>query len=95
MVIPRGHRFAIEFGSAFPQGLVLIGDVAPGNEYQTREDKAAARPLRQKLDQVAGKRQWKATVGVTALAGWVVRLPGRSAAVPATMYAPRRALTVA
>jgi hypothetical protein len=62
MAIPRGHRFAIEFNTAFPQGLVLIGDTAPDNEYQTREDKAAGRPLRQKLDQVTGKRQWKATV---------------------------------
>jgi hypothetical protein len=62
MAIPRGHRFAIEFDTAFPQGLVLIGDVAPDNEYQTREDKAAGRPVRQKLDQVTGKRQWKATV---------------------------------
>jgi hypothetical protein len=42
--------------------LVLIGDVAPDNEYQTREDKSAGRPVRQKADQVTGKRQWKATV---------------------------------
>ncbi|MDQ3763540.1 MAG: hypothetical protein M3460_18500 [Actinomycetota bacterium] len=62
MAIPRGYRFDIEFDKAFPQGLVLIGDVAPDNEYQTREDKAAGRPVRQKLDQVTGKRQWKATV---------------------------------
>jgi hypothetical protein len=40
----------------------MIGDAAPDNEYQTREDKAAGRPLRQKLDEVTGKRQWKATV---------------------------------
>jgi hypothetical protein len=40
----------------------LIGDVAPDNEYQTREDKAADRPVRQKTNQVTGKRQWKATV---------------------------------
>ena len=40
----------------------MIGDVAPDNEYQTREDKAADRPVRQKTDQVTGKRQWKATV---------------------------------
>ena len=39
-----------------------IGDVTPDNEYQTREDKAAGRPVRQKLDQVTGKRRWKATV---------------------------------
>jgi hypothetical protein len=62
MAIPRGHRFDIAFDSAFPQGLVLMGDVTPDNEYQTREDKAAGRPVRQKLDQVTGKRQWKATV---------------------------------
>ena len=40
MAIPRGYRFDIAFDSAFPQGLVLIGDVAPDNEYQTREDKS-------------------------------------------------------
>jgi hypothetical protein len=62
MAIPRGYRFNIKFGNAFPQGLVLIGDVAPDNEYQTREDKAAGRPVRQKLDEVTGTRQWKATV---------------------------------
>jgi hypothetical protein len=60
MAIPRGHRFPIEFDSAFPQGLVLIGDVAPDNEYQTREDKAVGRPVRQKIDNVTGKRQWEA-----------------------------------
>ena len=62
MAIPRGYRFAIQFDSAFPQGLVLIGDVAPDNEYQTREDKAAGRPVRQKIDNVTGERQWRATV---------------------------------
>jgi hypothetical protein len=62
MAIPRAHRFDIEFDSAFPQGLVLIGDVAPDNEYQSREDKAAGRPVRQKIDPVTGQRQWKATV---------------------------------
>lgn len=62
MAIPRGHRFAVEFDGAFPQGLVLIGDITPDNEYQTREDKAAGRPVRQKVDQVTDQRQWKATV---------------------------------
>jgi hypothetical protein len=62
MAIPRGYRFDIEFDDAFPQGLVLIGEVAPDNEYQTREDKAAGRPVRQKIDEVTGKRQWKSTV---------------------------------
>jgi hypothetical protein len=62
VAIPRGYQFSIEFDGAFPQGLVLIGDVTPDNEYQTREDKAAGRPVRQKVDPVTGKRQWKATV---------------------------------
>lgn len=62
MAIPKGHRFGIEFASAFPRGLVLIGDVGPDNEYQSREDKAAGRPVRQKIDSATGKRQWKATV---------------------------------
>jgi hypothetical protein len=62
MAIPRGYRFDIPFDTAFPQGLVLIGDVTPDSEYQTREDKAAGRPVRQKVDDITGKRQWKATV---------------------------------
>jgi hypothetical protein len=62
MAIPRGYRFDIPFDTAFPQGLVLIGDVTPDNEYQTWEDKAAGRPVRQKVDDIIGKRQWKATV---------------------------------
>jgi hypothetical protein len=62
VAIPRGHRFVIEFDDAFSQGLVLIGEVAPDNEYQTREDRAAGRPVRQKIDQVTGRRQWKASV---------------------------------
>jgi hypothetical protein len=60
MAIPRGHRFSISFDEAFPQGLVLIGEVAPDTEYQ--ENKNAGRPARQQVDEVSGKRQWKATV---------------------------------
>jgi hypothetical protein len=62
MAIQKGHRFPIEFGDAFPQGLVLVGELAPDNEYQSREDRAAGRPVRQKVDEVTGKRQWKGTV---------------------------------
>ena len=62
MAIPRGYRFDIAFDSAFAQGLVLIGDVTPDNEYQTREERAVGRPVRQKIDEITGKRQWKATV---------------------------------
>jgi hypothetical protein len=62
MAIPRDYRFPIQFDIAFPQGLVLVGEVAPDNEYHTREDKAAGRPVRQKTDPVTSQRQWKATV---------------------------------
>jgi hypothetical protein len=62
MAISKGHRFPIEFSDAFPQGLVLIGEISADTEYQSREDKAAGRPVRQRIDETSGKRQWKATV---------------------------------
>jgi hypothetical protein len=62
MAIPKGHRFAIEFDAAFPNGLVMVGNIAPDTEYQTREDRTAGRPVRQRIDEATGKRQWKATV---------------------------------
>lgn len=62
MAITRGHRFPIEFGDAFPQGLVLMGAVTPDTEYQSRVDRAAGRPVRQKIDELTGLRQWKVTV---------------------------------
>ncbi|GAA3893264.1 hypothetical protein GCM10022243_67770 [Saccharothrix violaceirubra] len=62
MAITKGHRFPISFDDAFPQGLVMVGDVMPDVEYQTREDKAAGRPARQRMDETTGKRQWKVSV---------------------------------
>jgi hypothetical protein len=62
MAIPKGHRFDIAFDNAFPNGLVMVGSIAPDTEYQTREDKASGRPVRQRIDETTGKRQWKATV---------------------------------
>jgi hypothetical protein len=62
MAIYKGHRFGIDFDDAFPQGLVMVGEVAPDNEYQSREDRAANRPVRQRIDEMTGKRQWKVTV---------------------------------
>lgn len=62
MAISRGHRFPVEFADAFPQGLVLMGELAPDNEYQSREERASGRPARQKVDELTGKRQWKGTV---------------------------------
>ncbi|MGC7103107.1 hypothetical protein ACPZ19_51345 [Amycolatopsis lurida] len=61
MAISRGHRFAIPFDEAFPAGLVMTGEVSPDNEFQSREDKAQNRPVRQRVDEVTGLRQWKVT----------------------------------
>ncbi|MEU3764307.1 hypothetical protein AB0E55_04545 [Amycolatopsis keratiniphila] len=61
MAIEKGIRFSVEHDEAFPQGLVMVGDVAPDNEYQSREDKAQGRPVRQRIDETTGKRQWKFT----------------------------------
>lgn len=62
MAIPKGYRFQIAFDEAFSQGLVLMGEVAPDNEYQSQEDRSRNRPVRQRVDELTGKRQWKATV---------------------------------
>lgn len=62
MAIPKGFRFPIEFDEAFPQGLVMVGEVSPDTEYQSREDRAMGKPARQRVDEVTGKRQWKVTV---------------------------------
>ncbi|MFI5607568.1 hypothetical protein [Amycolatopsis sp. NPDC051903] len=62
MAIDKGHRFGIDFDDAFPQGLVMVGEVSPDNEYQSREDRSAGRPTRQRVDEVTGKRQWKVMV---------------------------------
>ena len=62
MAIPKGHRFTIEFDAAFPGGLVMVGEIAPDTEYQSREDRAAGRPVRQRVDEISGKRQWKVKV---------------------------------
>jgi hypothetical protein len=62
MAIAKGYRFEIPFDVAFPKGLVLIGEVAPDTEYQSQQDRASNRPMRQRVDEVTGLRQWKATV---------------------------------
>src|SRR4051794_4653138 len=62
MAIDKGHRFSVDFDDAFTQGLVMVGEVSPDNEYPSREDRAANRPVRQRVDEVTGKRQWKVMV---------------------------------
>lgn len=58
MAIERTHHFPIEFATAFPQGLVLVGEITPNNEYNS--DRNA--PARQKIDEDTGLREWAATV---------------------------------
>ncbi|TQM83194.1 hypothetical protein FHX81_5612 [Saccharothrix saharensis] len=62
MAISKGYRFPVAFDDAFPQGLVMVGEVMPDTEYQTRDERAAGRPVRQRVDEATGKRQWKVTV---------------------------------
>jgi len=62
MAIDKGYRFSIGFDDAFTQGLVMVGEVSPDTEYQSREDRAAGRATRQRVDEITGKRQWKVTV---------------------------------
>ncbi|MEV7550543.1 hypothetical protein AB0N89_13035 [Amycolatopsis sp. NPDC089917] len=59
MAIEKGIRFSVDHDDAFPQGLVVVGEVSPDNEYQSREERAQGRPTRQRVDEVTGKRQWK------------------------------------
>lgn len=61
MAIAKGQRFPIEFGVAFPRGLVLVGDIEPDNEYQSQEDRQRGREVRQRIDVQTGKRIWKGT----------------------------------
>ncbi|GAB3909088.1 hypothetical protein ACFQ1S_05900 [Kibdelosporangium lantanae] len=89
MAIFKGHRFSIDFDQAFRQGLVMLGEVSPDNEYQSREDRAAGRPVRQKVDEVTGKRQWKITVtdpdeGNAKRASFEITMLGDVQPVPAT-----------
>ncbi|OQO92450.1 hypothetical protein B1813_09630 [Saccharomonospora piscinae] len=62
MAIPKGFRFPIEFDEAFPQGLVMVGEVSPDTEFQSREDKAMGKPARQRVDEESGLLRWKVTV---------------------------------
>ncbi|TDE08206.1 hypothetical protein [Jiangella asiatica] len=62
MALMKGHRFPVEFGEAFPRGLVMVGEIEPDLEYQSQEDRARGKEQRQRMDDVTKLRQWKATV---------------------------------
>jgi hypothetical protein len=52
----------VEFAEAFPTGLVMVGEVLPDTEFQSQEDRARNRPVRQRVDEMTGLRQWKVMV---------------------------------
>lgn len=60
MAIQKRERFPIEFDRAYPQGLVLMGEVEASTEYQSNEDRSRGREAKQFVDERTGKRIWKA-----------------------------------
>ncbi|GAA1974483.1 hypothetical protein [Amycolatopsis minnesotensis] len=50
MAIEKGARFEVSFDYAFPNGLMMMGEVAPDTDYQSGK---------QIIDERTGKRQWK------------------------------------
>lgn len=60
MAIQKRERFPIEFDRAFPQGLVLMGEVEASTEYQSQEDRGRGREAKQFVDERTGRRIWKA-----------------------------------
>jgi hypothetical protein len=49
------------FDEWFPQGLFLVGEIAPVMEYQSQEDRACNRPVRPRIDEVTGFPLYKST----------------------------------
>lgn len=62
MAVPYGTRFEATFDQVFPQGALMVGEVAPDMEYMSAEDKGRGRQAKQRVDERTGKRQWKVVV---------------------------------
>ncbi|MEU4740093.1 hypothetical protein AB0G02_06440 [Actinosynnema sp. NPDC023658] len=62
MAVPYGSRFEASFDQVFPQGALMVGEVAPDMEYMSAEDKGRGRQAKQRVDERTGKRQWKVVV---------------------------------
>ncbi len=61
MGAPKYARFVVDFDEWFPQGLYLVGEVAPVTEYQSQEDKARNRPVRPRVDEITGRPLFRGT----------------------------------
>lgn len=71
MGAPRYARFAVDFDGWYPQGLCLVGEIAPVTEYQSQDDKARNRPVRPRLDEVTGGPLFRGTfAGPSAEKDW-------------------------
>ncbi|MEV5835767.1 hypothetical protein [Nocardia sp. NPDC052112] len=64
MAIKRGYQFPIQLAAAFPQKLLLLGDIARMTKYNP-DPRATAEPMFDidpKTGEGTGKALWKATV---------------------------------
>jgi hypothetical protein len=61
MAAPKNIRLKADFDEWFPQGLYLVGEIAPVTEYQSQEDRARNRPVRPRIDEVTGLALYRGT----------------------------------
>lgn len=62
MAIDKGHRFGIDFDDAFTQGSSWWAKCRPTTSTSPVRTGRRIRPVRQWVDEVTGKRQWKVIV---------------------------------
>ncbi len=61
MAAPKNIRLKADFDEWFPQGLYLVGEIAPVTEYQSQEDRGRNRPVRPRIDEVTGLPLYRGT----------------------------------
>lgn len=61
MAAPKNIRLTADFDEWFPQGLFLVGEIAPVTEYQSQEDRARNRPVRPRIDEATGLPLYRGT----------------------------------
>lgn len=61
MPVPWDKRFPIEFAEMCPEGAMLLGQIEAATEFQSKEDRAKGRQVRQQVDPTTGLRVWKGT----------------------------------
>lgn len=62
MALPRNFRFPVEFGCAFPDGVLVTSEVEVATERQSQEDRQRGREPRQRVDMDTGFPVWRVTV---------------------------------